>query len=456
MNLNLNKLFSPAQLDMVGSNAKYQVMYGGRGGTKTTGFLRKAALRMSLNPDKKLTLMLARELQISLADSMVPALRSAIEEMGLDKMWDMDLKIPQPIFGGRVFSMGLAGKSASALKALHAIDICLVDELQDMRTSTARTLLPTLWRTPYCQFWGAGNPENENDWFYERFVIDPEPTDYVRFVSYEDNPWFDEEAEKLRLRDKKTLTKEEYEHIWLGKLKPKGRGRLINVNEWNQLAAPRPDSPATLYLGADLSMRRDASAIVWLWQHDEGVWLEPWIYATKESIKRIKNGEAYYLSGQLRESDKYGEIDRNAIAKDIQERLSMVDCERVHFDPYAAVNLKALADLFPRTTFKPLRASFQTEDEPTRMLKSLIRNQAIYHNGNPIMTWMMGNAEEASDVRDGIRYIRPQKPADKHELIDGVAATVYALSAMIAGPSSLQGEGGVWEQDANGRWQLVN
>ena len=454
INLNWSKLFSKAQLDVLASNAPYQILHGGRGSSKTTALIRKSVLRMSMNPKHKLSLLLAREFQVSLQLSLVPALRDAIESMGMDPLWHMDLKIPQPKHGGHVYNMGLSGKSASALKALHAIDICLIDELQELSTESARVLIPTLFRTPHCQFWGAGNPENEDDWFWQRFTVRTRPTDFVKQMNYMDNPWFSYESNEERLDNLATLSRPEYEHIWLGALAPLGRGSLLSRKQWDELYEARPSTDSLMYVGGDLSMARDASAVIWLWNHDEGIWIEPWIYATRQSIQKIPNGDAYKMAGWLRESDRLGEIDREAIAKDIRERMGNNQCERFHFDPYAANSLKALGDLFPRVSFKPYRTAFETMDEPTRMLKSLVRNKQIHHDGNPLMSWMVGNADEAAKLKDDTRYIMAQK-SKPDRLIDGVAALVYALSALIAGPVSIKPERGLLLPDEHGRYVRV-
>ena len=454
--LNLNELFSPAQLEVLSSNNPYQLLYGGRGSSKTTALVRKAVLKISLNPKHRLSMLIAREFQVSLQLSLVPALRDAIIEMGMEPFWRMDLNIPQPRYGGRVYNMGLSGKSPSALKALHKIDICLIDEIQELTESSAKILIPTLFRTPYCQVWVAGNPENEKDWFWQRFMIRRRETDFVKEMNYGDNPWFSYESNEQRKDDKATLSAEEYEHIWMGKLKPLGRGSLLNRNDWDALSVPRPESGCSVYLGGDLSLRRDASAVLWLYNHDEGIWVEPWIYATKETIRhKLPNGECLKLAGWVRESDRLGEIDREAIARDVRDRLkTLKTVERFHFDPFAATSLKALGDLFPRIAFKPYRTAFETMDEPTRMLKSLVRNKQIHHDGNPLMSWMIGNADEAIKTKDDVRYSMPQKSKpDRH--IDGVAALVYALSALIAGPVAIKGDGGVWITDDRGRYMLA-
>ena len=408
-----------------------------------------------MNPKHKLSMLMAREFQVSLKLSMVPALRDAIETMGLESMWNMDTLIPQPKHGGQIYSMGLSGKSASALKALHAIDICLIDELQELSTESAKVLIPTLFRTPHCQFWGAANPENEDDWFWTRFMDRRRPTDYVKELNFMDNPFFSYESNMQRLDDQATMSREEYEHIWLGKLKPLGSGKLLNRNDWDALYEDRPSGDTVLYLGGDLSMTRDTSAIMWLWNHDDGLWCEPWIYATRKAIQDLPNGESHKLAGWLRESDRLGEIDRESIAKDIRARLSRHSCERFHFDPFVAAPLKALGNLFPKVVFKPYRTAFETMDEPTRMLKSLVRNKQIHHDGNPLMSWMVSQTDEHAKVKDDTRYIMAQK-AKRNSKIDGVAALVYALSALIAGPASLKGKSGVWTSDEHGNPVLVS
>jgi len=70
---------------------------------------------------------------------------------------------------------------------------------------------------------------------------------------------------------------------------------------------------------------------------------------------------------------------------------------------------------------------------PTKELEALIATGRVHHDGNPVMTWMIGNVTAHEDVNEGVL---PQKERGRAEKkIDGAMAAIFALARlMVAAP----------------------
>lgn len=71
----------------------------------------------------------------------------------------------------------------------------------------------------------------------------------------------------------------------------------------------------------------------------------------------------------------------------------------------------------------------KTMNEPTKFLESLIIDGKAYHNGDPIMAWMMGNATIKSDANGNYKPLKPEQGSVRK--IDGVITMVMANGISI-------------------------
>jgi phage terminase large subunit len=194
---------------------RYKVAWGGRGSSKSWTFARIAVSRMAHKP---MRFLCARELQISIKDSVHHLLASQIEALNAGFYFEVgDSFIRTKAPGGEFLFRGLR-HNASEIKSMEAIKICWVEEAQAVSEDSWKWLLPTI-REDNSEVWVTFNPEMTTDPTYLRFVHDPAEGAIVRHVNYWDNPWFPASLELERLTDKRRLTNEDYECIWEGKPK---------------------------------------------------------------------------------------------------------------------------------------------------------------------------------------------------------------------------------------------
>lgn len=77
---------------------------------------------------------------------------------------------------------------------------------------------------------------------------------------------------------------------------------------------------------------------------------------------------------------------------------------------------------------------------PTKELERLVVGRMIGHDGNPVLTWMIGNVAVKTDPAGNMK---PDK-SKSTKRIDGVVAPIMALSGATAGnggPSIYTGRG---------------
>lgn len=197
---------------------RFKVYHGGRGGGKTQNF---GACLLLMAMQTKMRVLCVREIQKSIKDSVHKNLADLIENFQpsdpIWTKWEITQNSIRFINGSEFIFCGLSG-NAQQIKSMANIDICWVEEAQTVSYTSLNVLIPTI-RNEDSEIWFSFNRLTENDPVYEYFCINPDEKTYVRQVNYDENPHFPAVLEDERLRAKRNLSPEDYEHIWLGKPK---------------------------------------------------------------------------------------------------------------------------------------------------------------------------------------------------------------------------------------------
>jgi phage terminase large subunit-like protein len=94
------------------------------------------------------------------------------------------------------------------------------------------------------------------------------------------------------------------------------------------------------------------------------------------------------------------------------------------FDPYNATHFaSSLAD--DGYTCIEIRQGVQTLSEPTKLLRELMADGKIVHDGSPVLKWCVGNAVQIQDSNENIKISK--KYANDTKRIDLLAAVINAL-----------------------------
>lgn len=189
--------------------ARYKVLYGGRGGTKSWGIARALLIRMMREPN--LRVLCTREVQSSMKESVHQLLKDQIKLLGLDAFFRV-LENEIRRVGGDGFFVFKGLSDPEALKSAEGVDICWIEEARRVTKTSWMKLDPTV-RKPGSEIWISYNPELENDFLHDFFVIKtPPPRSIVVHMSWRDNPWLSDE-----LREQKdTMLATNYDdYLWV-------------------------------------------------------------------------------------------------------------------------------------------------------------------------------------------------------------------------------------------------
>jgi phage terminase large subunit-like protein len=126
-------------------------------------------------------------------------------------------------------------------------------------------------------------------------------------------------------------------------------------------------------------------------------------------------------------------IQHEFIYKQIVELRKLYQFNDIAFDSW---NAQWIANKLKEDGFKPeeCRMGYRTMSEPMKELMGMVLGQKLEHYGDPVLAWNAGNVSATTDATGSIK---PDKEKSK-EKIDGVVASIMALSRICADPALAQ------------------
>ena len=243
---------------------RYKVYWGGRGAGKSQAI---CIVLLSMAIARNVRILCARELQVSIADSVHRLLADTIEMMGVGDYFEVQKAAIYGVNGSEFIFKGLK-HNVGEIKSLAGVDICWVEEAEKVSAGSWEVLLPTI-RKAGSEIWVSFNAKHPTDATYQMFVANKPPDSVVRKVNWNENPFFPKELEDLRVQ---TLARdpEAYKHIWEGEFDTRYSGavyakwvaRLQEAGRVNERVAHDPEYP--VYTAWDLGY--DDATAIWFYQ----------------------------------------------------------------------------------------------------------------------------------------------------------------------------------------------
>lgn len=208
----------------------------------------------------------------------------------------------------------------------------------------------------------------------------------------------------------------------------------MNMPAWNKCAREelrREDFEGEpCYIGLDLGSKSDMTAKILMFPREDRDGRTYFVtfadfYLPSRAIETSPNSQyrGWVEQGLIRVTEG-AMTDFNVVEEDIREDLSRYSVQSIAYDPWQATQLiSSLED-----SGAPLiecRMTVQQISEPMKTLEALVLDGRIQHDGNPCLTWMMGNVVAKVDAKDNI-FPRKERYEQK---IDGPVAMIIALSA---------------------------
>ncbi|WP_370829776.1 terminase large subunit [Parasutterella sp.] len=185
------------------------------------------------------------------------------------------------------------------------------------------------------------------------------------------------------------------------------------------------------YMGLDLGAKNDLTAKVLVFPVEENGRLNYYVFGTYYAPRAalLKSGNSQYdgweTLGYLKATE--GAVtDFNQIEADILEDCSRFRVKSVAYDPWQATQLATrLSDNdVPMVEY---RNTVQNMSDPMKWLEALVQDKRLIHEGDPALTWMMGNVVAKRDFKDNVF---PRKEVYENK-IDGAVALIMALGLCV-------------------------
>jgi phage terminase large subunit len=270
---------------------------------------------------ESLRILCTRELQVSIKESMHAELKNAIESLPwLSAHYEIGESFIRGRNGTEFLFRGLR-HNISAIKSMAQIDLCIVEEAEDVPEASWRDLLPTV-RTPKSEIWCVWNPRRDGSPVDQRFVKKPPPDAEVVEMNYTDNPWFPEVLDAQRKHDQRTLDPATYAHIWDGQYLKNSHAQVLAGKVEVQEFEPGPNWSGP-YIGADWGFSQDPTTAVKCWVHAGRLYVEHEAYKvgleidqTAEHLKdRIPGVEAYTIRADSARPETISYLKRHGLPR---------------------------------------------------------------------------------------------------------------------------------------------
>lgn len=248
---------------------RYRVMYGGRGSGKSYAM---AMMSLIWGYREPLRVLCTREVQASIKESMHAELKGIIEgNEWLSGHYEVLKDSIRGANGTEFIFRGLYD-NAKTIKSLSNIDLCIVEEAQDISRDSWGVLLPTI-RKELSEVWVAYNPKSKSDpvdvIFRQRESEDLKAIQ----VNFYDNPWFPDALKKQMEMDKETLSHEEFLWIWFGRYLERSKAQVFADKYTVRDFSPSVDWDGP-YQGMDWGFSVDPTVAVRVWIHDRCLYVE--------------------------------------------------------------------------------------------------------------------------------------------------------------------------------------
>jgi phage terminase large subunit-like protein len=189
---------------------------------------------------------------------------------------------------------------------------------------------------------------------------------------------------------------------------------------------------ASCWMAVDLASKKDVAALVMLFQRGEECFVIPKFYVPESAAEENEKYRDFATEGYLTLTPG-SMTDYAFIEEDIKSLAKVVNLQDVAFDDWQA---NYLITRLQETSIPVVdyNQTVKNMSEPMKEVEARVLSRKLWHDGNPMMTWMMGNVSAKVDAKENI-YPRKDSETDPLCKIDGPVALIMAMGrAMQAEP----------------------
>lgn len=211
--------------------------------------------------------------------------------------------------------------------------------------------------------------------------------------------------------------------VWMNMLAWQRQKRAMTVEDFRGVPC---------WMGVDLASKIDVAALVMLFERDQQLFCIPRFYVPEAAVEENDKYRQFATSGDLIVTPG-AQTDIAFIEEDIKRFASIVKLEDAGFDDWQANDLM---NRLQSTSLKDKVVNFnqtvRNMSEPMKEVEARVISRRLWHDGNPVMAWMMGNVAAKIDAKENI-YPRKENDNDPRCKIDGPVALITAMGRALAG-----------------------
>lgn len=382
---------------------RYKVLFGGRGGGKSWAV---AGALLTVAANRRLRVLCAREIQKSMRDSVHRLLKDQVTKLELESFYMVFDNEIRGKNGSLFVFTGLQAHTVDSIKSFEGVDIVWVEEAHSVSKCSWDVLIPTI-RKPNSEIWLTLNPGMDTDETYQRFIATPSDDTFLCEINWRDNPWFPDVLNKERLKAKRIMNQEDYEHIWEGKPRTVADGaiyqhELINLHRENRVTNVPYDPELPVHTVWDLGWN-DAMTIGLVQKGAQDIRIIGYIESSHRTldwyVKQLEKFDYRWGTDYLPHD---GRTRNFQTGKSTEEMLRSLGRRSVMVQSATSVEegIKAARMLFPKCYFD--------KDNTARLLECLKRYRRDVHTktGEP----MKPLHDEFSHGADMFRYLAQAAP----------------------------------------------
>ena len=290
---------------------------------------------------------------------------------------------------------------------------------------------------PKCEAEGKTIPQDGcddcDDWRDESVWIKANPN-----LPYLGEPFHDylnrqvEEAKAMPLQE--SIVKRLNFCIWT-----EGEIKWITAEKWNACSDPSLRLEAFLgspcYCGLDLASKLDICALIMLFPLDDKLIIFGKYYLPEDTIKESKNPQyKIWARSKLITQTPGAMTDFKYIEDDLKAINEKHPIMQLAFDPREAGYLiNNVMEWIKPDTCIAIAQGPALMSEPMKELEARVYAQQVWHNGDPVLSWMMSNVVLKESRGGPTKYYYPTKTNNENK-IDGAVALIMAVGrAMLKG-----------------------
>lgn len=247
------------------------------------------------------------------------------------------------------------------------------------------------------------------------------------------------QQEAIRDAAKQAIFKTKHLNLWVN-----SSNGWVNMQKWN--ACARPDlkledfAGRECWIGIDAAAKVDVFSMVAVFEHDGGIAVFARHFMPEDTVLRPENAHMrkWVAQGHMTQTEG-ARTDQRHIETVLREWSEKFYIQEVAYDPKEISYLMNQVRDWAGFPCIEINQGPALMSEPTKELEAKIQTGKLYHNGDPVLTWMASNAILKTARGGGaVKYQMLGKERGENK-IDGIVALVMAISRQMNSNGSSAG-----------------